>query len=176
MWTSTVGILISYFLLCHLSNVLRTSVCHLLKYIVLLYLTLETLQYHATMLLTDFFIIIINSRLLLIISFLVSLHSVLQNIPIENIVIKQLSQPIPPVILSFKYRVFFLVVDYTIPLCAEWQPLFHSPPEFLFEGRITEVCKRRKINNNKKCFQGTPKQKNMIYIFWTPELKQKIAH
>lgn len=83
---------------------LRTSVCHLLKYIVLLYLTLETLQYHATMLLTDFFIIIINSRLLLIISFLVSLHSVLQNIPIENIVIKQLAQPIPSVILSFKYR------------------------------------------------------------------------
>lgn len=115
-----------YFSLYHLDNVLRTSVCLLLKYIAPLYL----LQLYSIML--QYFVDV-NSRLLLISFFVVSKYHWHGLCPFH--------------FLSDTEVMLCSVVDNEGLLCAEWWPLFHSPPGLLFLWGITEILEEEKQTN-----------------------------
>lgn len=137
-----------YISLYHLDNVLRTSVCLLLKYIAPLYLTLTTLQYYATVFLIDFVVVDVNSRLLLISFFVVSKYHWHGLCPFH--------------FLSDTEVMFCSVVDNEGLLCAEWWPLFHSPPGLLFLWRITEISEKEKNSNKQTSVFRLLLPKNLI--------------
>lgn len=128
--------MIYYFSLYCLGNMLRTSVCLLLKYIAPLCLTLTTSQYYATVLLIDF-VVVVNSRLLLISFFVVSKYHWHGLCPFH--------------FLGDTEVMFCSVDDNEGLLRAERWPLFHSPPGLLFLWGIGEILKEEK----KKTKQNT---------------------